>query len=75
MVFIGYRFKIDKKGRFNERLAFYIKKRNLRFEPLGKMLGVNKCTISRWCSGVQRPKPDKLKLLCEILKIKETRLK
>jgi len=74
MVFIGYQFNENKRGLFHERIAYYIKKKNLRYDVLAKILSINKCQISRWCHGVSRPSEMRLDELCKAIGIKKSSL-
>lgn len=69
MGFNGYSWKADKNGKFNERLAFYIIKKNKRLEEIEKNTGITIGSISNWCSGRYSPSIENTVKLCEFLGI------
>ena len=78
MVFIGYQFNENKRGLFNERIAYYVvkylAKNKKHYQDLADELAINKCQISRWCHGVSRPSEMRLDELCKAIGIKKSSL-
>lgn len=68
-MFNGYSWKQDKDGNINERLAYYIAKKNQRLEVIAKKTGLSAGTISNYCTGRHSPKADNLKAICDCLGI------
>ena len=62
----------QKISRLQDRLAEALRVREIRAIRLSEETGVPKGAISYYLNGKSTPKPDRLRLICEVLNVSET---
>ena len=62
----------QKVSRLQDRLAEALRVREIRAIRLSEETGVPKGAISYYLNGKSTPKPDRLRLICEVLNVSET---